>query len=217
MTLSHAHETDAPSAEPLGADVDADAAGDDATEKTAPAAPFPLTRGREKGYDVQAVDAFLEQARAAFESDPAEATLGSAEVRRAGFPLVRHGYVIAAVDAALGRIEDAFAAREREYALSRAGARAWVGRSRELAQEVLDRLARPRGRRFDRVSALRYGYRVDEVDIVADRLAAYLADGAPLTTDQVRTVAFRMQRGGYREAQVDAVLDAVVEVMLAIG
>jgi len=38
-----------------------------------------------------------------------------------------------------------------------------------------------------------------------------------VTPEQVRAVAFRMQRGGYREAQVDAVLDAVVEVMLAVG
>jgi len=64
---------------------------------------------------------------------------------------------------------------------------------------------------------LRYGYRVDEVDMVADKIAGYLAEGSNVTVEQVRSVAFRMQRGGYREAQVDAVLDAVVEVMLAVG
>jgi DivIVA domain-containing protein len=32
----------------------------------------------------------------------------------------------------------------------------------------------------------------------------------------VRDAAFRMQRGGYREEQVDALLDATVEVMLAV-
>jgi len=202
MTLS---DTD------TGADTDTAAA-----DAPAPS-PFPETQGREKGYDKAAVDAFLAEARDAFEADAADAALTSGDVRRAGFPLVRHGYVIAAVDAALGRIEDAFAARERERALSRAGARSWVGRSRDLAQEILDRLSRPAGRRFTRVGPLRYGYRIDEVDIVADRLAAYLEHGEPLTVEQVRTVAFRMQRGGYREAQVDAVLDAVVEVMLAIG
>ena len=63
---------------------------------------------------------------------------------------------------------------------------------------------------------LRYGYRIDEVDIVADKIAAFLEAGEPVTVDQVRTVAFRMQRRGYSEAQVDAVLDAVVEVMLAV-
>ncbi|MCR2785451.1 MULTISPECIES: DivIVA domain-containing protein [unclassified Microbacterium] len=195
-------------------DTDADA---QAVEQQAPASPFPETHGRQKGYDKQAVDDFLAHAREAFEADPAEASVTSAEVRRAGFPLVRHGYAVAAVDAALGRIEDAFAARERERALSRAGARAWVGRSRDLAQEILDRLSRPRGKRFVRVGPLRYGYRIDEVDVVADKLVAYLETGEPITVEQVRMVAFRMQRGGYREPQVDAVLDSVVEVMLAIG
>jgi DivIVA domain-containing protein len=121
------------------------------------------------------------------------------------------------VDAAMGRIEDAFAARERERALSVSGAHAWVGASRRLAQEVLDRLSRPQRERFRRVGVLRYGYRMDEVDLVADRITGYLATGESLTVEQVRTVAFRMQRGGYDEAQVDAVLDAVTEVMLAVG
>jgi DivIVA domain-containing protein len=183
---------------------------------TSARAPFPDAPGRQKGYEKRAVEAFLAQARAAFESDEPGA-LRSAEVRAAAFPLARGGYAIPAVDAALGRIEDAFAAREREQAMSRRGARAWVAQSRAVAQEVLDRLQRPKGRRFDRVGFLRYGYRVDEVDLVADKLARYLAAGDPVTVEQVRAVAFRMQRGGYREAQVDAVLDAVVEVMLAVG
>jgi DivIVA domain-containing protein len=183
------------------------------TTDTAPAG-FPETRGREKGYEKQAVDAFLTRARVAFEADAEPLT--AAEVRAVAFPLVRHGYAIASVDAALGRIEDAFAAREREAALSQRGARAWVGQTRETAQIVLDRLARPRRHRFDRVSALRYGYRVDEVDLVADKIAKYLETGDSITVEQVRGVAFRMDRRGYRESQVDAVLDAVIEVMLAV-
>lgn len=185
-------------------------------EMTTAANPFPDAPGRTKGYEKRAVDAFLAQARAAFEADEA-GTLRSGEVRAAAFPLVRRGYAIAPVDAALGRIEDAFAAREREQAMSRRGARAWVAESRETAQTVLDRLSRPRGRRFARVGILHYGYRVDEVDLVADKLARYIASGDPVTPEQVRAVAFRMQRGGYHETQVDAVLDGVVEVMLAVG
>lgn len=180
------------------------------------ATPFPEAPGRSKGYEKRAVDAFLAQAREAFEADDA-GVLRSSEVRAAAFPLVRGGYAVAPVDAALGRVEDAFAAREREYALSRLGARAWVAETRDTAQVVLDRLGRPRGQRFERVGFLHYGYRVDEVDVVADRVSRYLAAGDPVTPDQVRAVAFRMQRGGYRETQVDAVLDAVVEVMLAVG
>ncbi|MFS0714906.1 DivIVA domain-containing protein [Microbacterium sp. 2P01SA-2] len=190
------------------------------TESSLSTSAFPEVHGRVRGYDRAAVDAFLRRAREAFESSDADADaddLDSATIRATAFPLVRGGYAVAAVDAAIGRIEDAFAARERERALSRAGARAWVGRSRNLAQEILDRLSRPGRRRFDRVGLLSYGYRIDEVDLVADRITRYLESGEPLTVEQVRSVAFRMQRGGYREAQVDAVLDGVVSVILAIG
>ncbi len=184
------------------------------TTETAPLAPFPTTRGREKGYEKTSVDEFLLRARSAFESGATEMT--AEDVRRAGFRLVRHGYAISAVDAALGRIEDAFAAKERERALDGVGSHVWIEQTRESAQEILDRLSRPARRRFDRVGPLRYGYRVDEVDLVADKIARYLETGESVTVDQVRAVAFRMERGGYREAQVDAVLDAVVEVMLAV-
>ena len=178
-------------------------------------AAFPEAHGREKGYEKKAVDAFVSRARKAFEvgGEP----LTAADIRQASFPLVRHGYAIASVDAALGRIEDAFAARERAEVLAKVGARAWVGQTRETAQAVLDRLARPKRQRFDRVSALRYGYRIEEVDLVTDKIARYLEAGDSVTVEQVRSVAFRMQRGGYREAQVDAVLDAVVDVMLAVS
>ena len=185
------------------------------TTEATPSASFPEARGREKGYEKRAVDAFLARARSAFE-DGGE-PLTAMEVRQVSFPLVRHGYAISSVDAALGRIEDAFAARERADVLAQRGARAWVGQTRETAQAILDRLARPKRRRFDRVNALRYGYRIDEVDLVADKVARYLETGDAVTVEQVRGVAFRMQRGGYREAQVDAVLDAVVDVMLAVA
>jgi len=185
-----------------------------------PVSPFPLTSGRERGYDRDLVDEFLLRARASFEQpgpDGDAPALTSADVREVAFPLVRQGYVVASVDAALARIEDAFAERERAGALRRVGAGTWVQQTRESAQVILDRLTRPRRRRFARVGALRYGYRIDEVDLVADRIVRYLAEGDPVTVEQVRSVAFRMQRGGYREVQVDAVLDAVVEVMLAVG
>ncbi|GAA1990781.1 DivIVA domain-containing protein [Microbacterium pumilum] len=185
------------------------------TTDTAPTAAFPEARGREKGYEKHAVDAFLARARAAFEDGGEHLT--AADVRQVSFALARHGYEIAPVDAALGRIEDAFAARERAEVLTTVGAGAWVGRTRDTAQTVLDRLARPKRERFDRVSILRYGYRVDEVDLVSDKIARYLETGDSVTVEQVRSVAFRMQRGGYREAQVDAVLDAVVDVMLAVS
>ncbi|QAY61167.1 DivIVA domain-containing protein [Microbacterium protaetiae] len=179
-------------------------------------ASFPRATGRAKGYDPAKVDAFLEKARAAFETQSA-VTVRAVDVRSVAFPLVRHGYQPDAVDAALSRVEDAFAVRERERAVSTAGAGAWIDQTRAQAQEILDRLTREKRRRFARARGLGYGYRIDEVDLVADKIAAYLSEGRTVTVEQVRTVAFRMQRRGYREEQVDALLDAVVDVMLAVG
>lgn len=182
---------------------------------TEPRSAFPLTKRLVKGYAPASVDAFLARARAAFEGDDDPAITAEA-VRTVAFPLVKQGYSIAAVDAALGRVEDAFAVKEREAAIRRTGAGAWVESARENAQVILGRLSRPRGKRFARAGWLHFGYRIDEVDIVADKLRGYFERGAAVSADQVRGVAFRMQRRGYREEQVDAVLDGVIDVMLAV-
>jgi DivIVA domain-containing protein len=180
-------------------------------------APFPDAPRRQRGYDRRAVDDFLTRARSSFErTDPEDQRIDAAAVRQVAFPLVRGGYSIAAVDGALGRLEDAFAAAEREREVSTVGPETWVERARDHAQEILEHLVRPRGRRFSRTSWLTFGYRIDEVDLISEKLARYFENGDPVTVDQVRAVAFRMQRGGYREEQVDALLDAVVDVMLAV-
>ena len=66
------------------------------------------------------------------------------------------------------------------------------------------------------MSPLALGYRVRDVDRFAEKLTRYFRDGWPISIDDVRTVVFATQRGGYRESQVDLVLDAVVDVMLAV-
>ena len=203
------------------------------------ASPFPIAPRGQKGYDPASVDAFLRRARAAFEvptepveDEPVEAApaedasvdaapvddapVDATAVRLASFDLVRRGYSVGAVDAALGRIEDAFAARQREADVADVGTVEWVDRARETAQEVLERLSRTPRERFRRAGFLRFGYRIDEVDIVADKLVGYFERGEAITVEQVRAAAFRMQRRGYDEAQVDALLDAVVDVMLAV-
>ena len=192
---------------------DLDMLGETEEDDATPPA-FPLTEGRERGYHRAAVDTFLDSARAAFEAD--RSGFGAEEVRSASFPLVKHGYVIADVDSALARVEDAFASRSREQAVRELGVEAWVARAREDAQCILDHLSRPRRNLFARTGILTFGYRIDEVDHVGERIAAFLRDGDALTVEQVRGAAFRMQRGGYREEQVDALLDATIEVMLAV-
>ncbi|WEK59709.1 MAG: DivIVA domain-containing protein [Candidatus Microbacterium colombiense] len=185
----------------------------EASVEEAPPA-FVLTTGRTLGYHRSAVDAFLASARREFEVGGDQ--LDAADVRTASFPLVRGGYLVADVDAALGRVEDAFAARERERVVRSQGAGAWVERAREDAQVILDHLARPARHRFARTGVLTFGYRVDEVDHVSARIVRYLRDGEALTVEQLRSAAFRMQRGGYREEQVDALLDATIDVILAV-
>lgn len=175
---------------------------------------FALTTGRVRGYHRTAVDTFLASARRAFEAGGDE--LDADDVRTASFPLVKGGYVVSDVDAALGRVEDAFAVRARERVVRSQGAGAWVDQARADAQVILDHLARPRRRRFARTGVLTFGYRIDEVDHVSTRIVRYLRDGDALTAEQLRSAAFRMQRGGYREEQVDALLDATIDVILAV-
>jgi len=172
---------------------------------------------RERGYDIDEVEDFLEDARRAYTGDAAAAQVVTADtIRRMGFTMRRGGYSPAEVDAALTRLEDAFAARERDRALSQLGDQALYQQTRAEAQVLLDRFVRARGRRFKRAGLLSGGYSVRHVDAFTDRVVRYLQQGEPLTADEVRDAVFPAQRGGYHETQVDLVLDAVVDVLQAV-
>jgi DivIVA domain-containing protein len=178
---------------------------------------FPRSRKSAWGYDVNEVEDFLEDARRAYSADRSQPTVVSADsIRHTAFTMRKGGYSTTAVDAALERLEDAFAVREREKAFAEVGDQAWYGQARTTAQAILDRLVRPRGARFRRVGLFTVGYSVREVDAFTDRISGYFQNGKPITVDEVRTVAFQAQRRGYREAQVDLLLDAVTKVMLAV-
>src|SRR5690606_39212861 len=141
--------------------------------------------------------------------------LNSDAIRSAAFRFARGGYSADHVDRALERLEDAFAARERESARNELGVQAFNAEVRELAREIVARLDRPQGQRFRIRCFFSYGYDREQVDAFANRILGYFRDNKPLPVDEVRTVAFRPRKGGYREAQVDVVLDAVIRVMLA--
>ncbi|MET0724895.1 MAG: DivIVA domain-containing protein [Leifsonia sp.] len=177
---------------------------------------FPHAHRGKPGYNTDQVEAFLAQARVAYDSEAGEAALTADDIRRTAFSMQKNGYSTQHVDAALERLEDAFAARERERVFQDAGNEDWYREARQTAQVVLNRLDRPNGKRFERTSVLTIGYSTADVDKFAARLARYFQDGYPLSVDDVRTAVFRAQRGGYREAQVDIVLDSVVDVMLAV-
>jgi DivIVA domain-containing protein len=133
-----------------------------------------------------------------------------------GFDLIRGGYEVAAVDAALDRIEDAFARREKHHSEERAGASAWATQLRSQEQSLRAQLARSDGQRFPRGTGLELTYDVDQVDALCRRIEDAFASGRPLTPDDVRLAVFKSRRGGrgYREATVDAFLDRVVELLV---
>ncbi|MEF2978781.1 DivIVA domain-containing protein [Subtercola sp. YIM 133946] len=183
---------------------------------------FPVSRKSSMGYNVDEVEKFLSDARAAYEAqnDPASATgapeIDSRSIRRASFSLQKGGYSTTHVDAALERLEDAFSARERSRAKNDLGEEKWFTLSRDRAREIVARLERSPGHRFKRVGLLSGGYDRGDVDDFCDVIISYFRTGAALTVDDVRGAVFRPKLGGYNEAQVDMVLDAVVDVMLSV-
>jgi len=177
---------------------------------------FPRTGKKTLGYSLEQVEEFLASARRAYDANDEDAALTAEIIRHTAFSMQKGGYSPEHVDAALERLEDAFAARERERAAGGPGGRAWMDQARTTAGELLARFSRPVGHRFSRTSFLSVGYKRADVDRLANKLVKYFEDGRPLTVDEVRTAVFRPERGGYREAQVDVVLDSVVDVMLAV-
>ncbi|WP_298804833.1 DivIVA domain-containing protein [uncultured Pseudokineococcus sp.] len=142
--------------------------------------------------------------------------LSALDVREASFPLARHGYDVAAVDAALARLEDAVARHEREVLVARSGREGFLEELAGRARVVTARLRREDGDRFARAGGLHRGYHVGDVDALCRRLRGYFDDGEALAVDDVRTAVFRSRRGrrGYAEAPVDALLARAVEVMV---
>ncbi len=178
---------------------------------------FPRSRKSRLGYNVDQVEDFLEEARRAYTADRGNLGVVSAQsIRTMAFGMQKGGYSTAHVDAALERLEDAFAVRERERALAETGDAAWYANARSSAQEILNRLARPAGQRFSRTGIFTDGYDPKAVDEFANRLVGYFQHGKPMSVDQVRTVVFRTKKRGYNEQQVDLLLDAVIDVMLAV-
>lgn len=178
---------------------------------------FPRTRRSRRGYHIDQVEDFLEDARQAYNAEPgAPVVLDADAIRQMAFSMQKGGYSPAHVDDALERLEDAFAGRERERARGAIGEQAWFAQARANAKDIMDRLARPSGKRFRRTSILSSGYNRKQVDALSDRLREYFLKGTPMSVADVRTAAFRPSRGGYQEAQVDFFLDSVVSVMLAV-
>lgn len=145
--------------------------------------------------------------------------LTSRDIRSVAFDAARGGYDPQAVDLALDRFEDIFAQQELRQAEAEGNNKRLLAAARGTAL-IAGRLHRPAGERFRRPTRRRVtSYNVEDVDALCDRLLRHFDDGAALSVDIPRSAVFREAKGaeGYEEAQVDAFLDRVVEVMTARG
>jgi DivIVA domain-containing protein len=183
-------------------------------------ATFERVQRNEYGYNAKQVDQFLQRARVSFETpQTAVHIITSADVRAVSFDPVKGGYAAAGVDAALDRLEDAFARRERDDLIAQRGEEAWLREIGKLSGLLRGRLHRADGERFRRPAKRRArSYNTQDVDNLCHDLIGYLEEDQPLSVDNVRRAVFRSAVGkdGYEETQVDAFLDRVVELMAAI-
>ncbi|MCI5825889.1 MAG: cell division protein DivIVA [Arcanobacterium sp.] len=140
----------------------------------------------------------------------------AASVANVAFPLVRRGYVPAAVDKELARLQAAFIRRQRAAVLAEMGENAWLDSTYERACKLYPRLNRPRLARF--ADATHSGYSKVAVDKFLNRVNAYFSGRAKLTAKEVRAVAFpsAKKNEAYAEAVVDVYLDELLAVLLAV-
>ncbi len=173
---------------------------------------FKIASKNELGYDPTQVDQFIARARAQF-SDPGLSLIAADEIRSSEFDLVKGGYSIEPVDAAIERLEETFAAREIQRQKNEKGAYALDDRLARVIEIVRGRLDRPKGKKFSNTGWLLRGYSRKQVDALCERIARHLDSGVQLTPAEVRRSIFQAKRGGYAESQVDAFIDRVIEVL----
>lgn len=169
------------------------------------------------GYDCVEVDAFFDQARAAYEGEEAE-PVTIYDVQSVVFDVVRRGYNMHEVDAALDRLEVAFVGTRRTDVVAALGQDAWNAELAKYAQTLYERLGRPEGERFAPAPRGAAAYDCDDVDDLCQRLTDYFSAQVPLTSEEIRSTTFRRRKGakGYDEATVDVFLRRASEVLLSV-
>ncbi|GAA4771082.1 DivIVA domain-containing protein [Citricoccus nitrophenolicus] len=178
--------------------------------------PFELADRETFGYHRKQVDQFMARARVAYEGGGG---LRASDIRHLSFDAVRGGYRADQVDDVLDRLEDALAQAERQRRIDQEGEDAWQARVSASIDVLRARLERPDGERFRRpVSGADSGYDRSDVDVLCRRLSARFdrrPGGGDLVADDLRRAVFTAASGAdaYDEAQVDAYLDAAIDVL----
>ena len=177
---------------------------------------MPETQGFAKvqgmGYNPDQVDALLDLAKRQYES-PEEVLLRASDLRGLRLDLVRGGYAVTQVDAALDNLEDHFIQAEVKAFRQRYGDQELAKRFEELQQALIPRLRRASGKRFAKVSILARGYEKKKVDELCDQLMAHFQGGLRIKVQKVRRAQFSATRSGYSMPQVDSFLDRVIEAL----
>lgn len=185
------------------------------SQKTTTTSPFTVVPKKEYGYHTGQVDEFIRAARNAYESS---SDLTADNVQNKTFDLVRAGYRTDQVDQVLERLEDALRRADRDSFIATEGQQAWNERLFERVDELNARLSRPHGRKFRPAADQTQGYMVDDVEACVAKVTDHLQDIEHISIASVRNATFRAQPGpeGYDEAQVDAFLLAVVELLVVL-
>lgn len=173
---------------------------------------FPTAGPKKPGYEPSQVDEFLSRARSQF-TNPVDTGVTAHDVRNTEFDIVDGGFIPDIVDGAMDKLEDSFAAREIQRQKTEKGSYALDDRLSRVVELIRGRLARPRGKRFANTGLLLRGYSRKQVDSLCEHITRHLDSKAPISIAEVRRVVFNAKRGGYKEAQVDAFLDRVIEAL----
>lgn len=162
------------------------------------------------GYDPAEVDTFIVRARDQYNNFSSQ-VLDWRDITGQKFSLVKGGYDVAAVDTAIDKLQDTFAERElsrksNPFAPSLSGSLL-----AELRSLLLGRASRPKNKRFSKVNVLGAGYSRKEVDALLSIVQEFLEGEEQITIDEVRSLTFKVKRGGYFESQVDSYIERLVE------
>jgi len=171
---------------------------------------FPNAKPKKLGYQPQQVDEFIAAAREQYNLNQDGAGL---EIRYREFGLVKGGYSVSAVDAALDRLDETFTARRNLELLTIGGHEALLERANNIRIALVGRLERPQKQRFQSTGFVLRGYSKREVDQFLTAVGSHIESRTSLSLDAVRKVLFNAKRGGYAENQVDAFIDRVVELL----
>ena len=185
------------------------------------------TSKRKWGYDSEQVDAFLERAHMLYEGEGAQLT--QHDIQNVSFDLVKGGYVIAQVDAALARLERAVVDKQTTWEISQHGRVAWKAQTETLFSQLDAHSKREHGERFKPGEGKGPSYDRKQVDRIVDQCLTKAAgelgveevseDDAKklvdLNSQTVANVIFTQRKGkkGYDERQVDYFLNACVQLL----